>query len=352
MTRIAVTFVHGVEINDPHYADTAIGRLKAAFTRHAGVDANEALVIRPTFWAPELQNAEDRLYKQCFGDSCAQLFRKISGWVTDLNAGHSWAALPLAVTSLLRHVPGISQANYPMLRWTAIQFLGDAVAYQQTGKDRKVYDAIHARIADAVHRLADEAGGDAPLCVIGHSLGTVIASNYLYDLEVEHGPSGRQLVAPPVASRIGATPMERGETLALFYTLGSPIALWTMRFRSPDFGLPITVPSSALTRRHPGIHGEWINFWDPDDLVGTPLKGLSEHYATAVTQDLKVDVGPWWMGWTPMAHWWYWNDDRVIDPIATALARVWRETNQDVVVPDGRRGQASPIRLDSGRGAP
>ena len=33
--------------------------------------------------------------------------------------------------------------------------------------------------------LAQEAGPDAPLCVIAHSLGTIIASNYLYDLQVD-----------------------------------------------------------------------------------------------------------------------------------------------------------------------
>ena len=33
--------------------------------------------------------------------------------------------------------------------------------------------------------LAQEAGPDAPLCVIAHSLGTIIASNYIYDLQVD-----------------------------------------------------------------------------------------------------------------------------------------------------------------------
>jgi len=36
---------------------------------------------------------------------------------------------------------------------------------------------------------------------------------------------------------IGNTPLERGETLTLLYTLGSPIAIWSLRY--PDFGVPI-----------------------------------------------------------------------------------------------------------------
>lgn len=324
--RLAVTFIHGVEISDPGFADTATALLERAFTRHAGVAADEALVIRPAFWASALQPIQDRLYERCFGSSPHRFYKSLTEWATRLNAGRSDGLWPFLATIGLRHLPGLPKPNYPVLRWLIIQFLGDAIAYQTAGKDRRVYESIHARIADTMRELAEEAGEDAPLCVIAHSLGTVIAGNYFYDLQVQFGKDGRQLVPPAALDRMAQTPLERGETLALLYTLGSPLALWTMRY--PDFGTPLRIPAPRLRDRHPALTGEWINFQDPDDLMAYPLCTLSPEYAKQVTEDRVISVGPRWVGWTPASHFWYWNDKRVIDPIARSLARSWRQANK------------------------
>ena len=327
--KIAVMFVHGVEIRDPHFAKNATAMLKAAFTRHAGRAADDVLVIKPVYWAEDVEEIEDKLYRACFGAPARKFFSMLSGWATRIDAGHSLAVIPMLLAGAMRilPVPGARFPNYPMLRWVVTQYVGDAIAYQQSVNDRELYDRIHARFAEVMHDLAEEAGTDAPLCVISHSLGTVISSNYLYDLQVQHGGNGRRLIAPAVEERIGSTPLEQGRTLALFYTLGSPIPLWTMRFA--DFGRPLTVPSPLLEAHHPGMSGEWVNFYDPDDLVAHPLCGLSERYREQVTEDRKVSVGPWWLGWTPFSHFSYWNDNAVIDPIARSLARSWRELRHE-----------------------
>jgi hypothetical protein len=324
--RIAVTFVHGVEISNPDYAKNGAAMLKAAFTRHAGRAADDALVIKPVYWAEHVEELEDKLYRACFRPPSTKLFHMLSYLATQIDAGQSYAVVPLLLSAGLRQVPvpGIRTPNYPTLRWVVTQYLGDAIAYQQSANDRVLYDKIHGKLADVIRALGKEAGPDAPLCVISHSLGTVIASNYLYDLQVQYGGSGaRQLIAPQVERCIQATPLEHGQTLALFYTLGSPIPLWTMRFA--EFGVPLTVPSPLLHAHHPNVAGEWINFYDPDDLVAHPLRGLSERYRQHVTEDRKVSVGPWWLGWTPLSHFSYWNDHAVINPIARSLARAWRQ---------------------------
>lgn len=338
--RLAVTFVHGVEISDATFADTATGMLKRAFTRHAGVPADEALVIKPTYWAPALQEVQDKLYERCFGPRPHMFFNSLTKWVTRLNSGRTDGLWPFLATVGLRNLPGITRPNYAVLRWLTIQFLGDAIAYQIAGKDRRVYDGVHARIADTMRELAREAGQDAPLCVIAHSLGTVIASNYFYDLQNQYGNRARQLVAPPASARMQQTPMERGETLALLYTLGSPLALWTTRY--PDFGTPLTMPAPKLGTHHPTMTGEWINFQDPDDLIAHPLRTLSPEYARQVTEDREVSVAPWWLGWTPLSHWWYWNDEKVIDPIARSLARAWRQANARVSPARDQRLPSAP----------
>jgi hypothetical protein len=323
--RLAVTFLHGVEITDERFADTATKLLKDAFARHSGVSAEEALVIRPTSWAPALQEAQDRLFQRSFGPSSRRFRRLLTEWVTQINAGNNAALVPAVVSGALRWLPSVPRLHYPTLRWFMTQFVGDAVAYQIAGSDRTIYDRIHAELAGTMRALAEMAGEDAPVCVIAHSLGTVIASNYFYDLQAEHTDGGRQLVAPSVRAQLQETPLERGETLAFLYTLGSPIALWTLRY--PEFGKPLTVPAPGLHAHHPALNGEWINFFDPDDPVAYPLRGLSDEYTRQVTEDRRVSVGPWWTSWTPLAHLSYWNDGRVIDPIAQSLAHAWKLLN-------------------------
>jgi hypothetical protein len=323
---LAVTFVHGTEISDPGFAKTATDKLRRAFERHANADADEALIIEPTYWAPELQTIQDQLFERCFGANAEGFRDRLTDWVTRINAGSGAHLLLLAATAPLRWVPGAPGLDYPTLRWLVVQFLGDTIAYQMTPSDRELYDKIHGRVAETLGRLADRAGGTAPLCVISHSLGTVIASNYFYDLEIQHGGTGRQMVAESVDARIGDTALERGETLAFLYTLGSPIPLWTQRY--PDFGVPLTMPAKDLRRHHKALDGEWVNFYSHDDLISHPIKMLSAAYQKQVTEDRAVSVGPVWASRTPLSHISYWNDDRVIDQIAGSLASGWEQINR------------------------
>ena len=97
-----------------------------------------------------------------------------------------------------------------------------------------------------------------------------------------------------------ATPLERCETLAFLYTLGGPIALWTLRFA--DGGEPIAFPGRGISARYPHLRPAWLNFYDRDDVIGYPLWGLSDKYDKVVTQDRAVAVGPRLVRSTPVAH--------------------------------------------------
>ena len=63
----------------------------------------------------------------------------------------------------------------------------------------------------------------------------------------------------------------------------------------------------------------WFNFYDPDDLLGYPLRPVSESYANAVTKDIVVNTGPVWR-----AHSCYWADSEVTGPIAKRLVGLAR----------------------------
>ncbi len=77
--------------------------------------------------------------------------------------------------------------------------------------------------------------------------------------------------------------------MTLFYTLGSPIALWSLRYR--NFGKPIQVPSLKFGNHYRNLVGEWVNFYDKADIIGYPLKELNADYNAAVTSDRAVRVG-------------------------------------------------------------
>jgi len=323
MRRLAVTFIHGVEVTDPDYARRASDLLAEEFEAATGVPADDALTIVPVFWSGAIEDYPERLVTHTLTDGPSPLPRRVAELVSKVNAGSESALLALLALAPTRYAPGTGPLRYPTLRWLVLNLLGDAVAYQVTPSGRELYGAIHATVATALTELAERAGPDAPLAVIGHSLGSVIASNYLYDLEVERGD--RAILRAPVRRLVGPTPLERGATLAFLDTLGSPLAVWAGRHT--DFGVPVTVPAPELTRHHPGCPGAWHNVVDPDDVIAYPLERLSLAYADVVT-DVFTRVGPWWATWNPLCHLWYWNDRRVMRPIARRLADAWRLVNR------------------------
>jgi len=275
--KIAVVVIHGIGNQPADFADAVIKQISKWCSPKTGAD----IVIRPVHWAGVLQSEEMLLKKR---------------------------------------VEEKARLNYPQLRQFMIDFVADAIAYQVTPHDRETYDSIHAVLARTLRELAAEVGATAPLCIIAHSLGSIIASNYIYDLQHHH------LIPDEVRQQMNGTPLERGETLSLLYTLGSPLALWSLRYH--DFGMPITFPAPTLSGYHPNIPTEWINFYDPDDVVGFPLKTLNTLYEDRVSEDRAVNVGSILEHWNPLSHLHYWADKDVIRPIADQLIAVWESLNE------------------------
>ena len=80
--------------------------------------------------------------------------------------------------------------GFGTLREFMFTTVGDLAAYQPvsnidrpfTSRDQfDTYTSVHAVVADALKQCVQDHGGDARLVVIAHSLGTIIASNYIYD---------------------------------------------------------------------------------------------------------------------------------------------------------------------------
>jgi hypothetical protein len=281
---VAVAVIHGIGKQDANFADALKMELTDRFAAElprSVANPHKQIVIEPIYWAPVLQKEEETLWKRL----------KRTG---DL--------------------------NFIKLRQFMVEFGADALAYQPLPGRRSVYDAVHGLIARGLSNLAQTAGPNAPLCIIAHSLGSVMASNYLYDLQ-----KGFNTLPQSVRDFHTQTPLEMGHTFAFFYTLGSPIALWSLRYT--NFGKPIDVPAPELPTHYPTLKGEWINYYDPDDVIGYPLRPLNADYRRVVKKDVAVNVGSILTSWNPLSHTEYWTDNDITIPIAKALAQAWETVN-------------------------
>lgn len=186
------------------------------------------------------------------------------------------------------------------LRGFGMRLMGDVVAYQ----GRAVYNEIHRILAEDLRAsLCPESGH---LTVIAHSLGAVVASNFLYDHTLK--------IRRPLTRSFGVP-------FSNFFTLGSPMALYAMQTACrgsfdgdavlDQFDQPVRVESET---------GVWVNVFDQADIIGYPIRSINRFYAEAVTADVATDVGDFWSRGSPLSHIRYWTHPHVIRLIADKLA--------------------------------
>lgn len=142
----------------------------------------------------------------------------------------------------------------------AAEYIEDVLSY----REKTAYALIHGRLADVLAAIARE-NLPAQLSIVAHSLGTVIASDHIYDCQKSGGTLAGQVA------------------FKNFFTLGSPIALFALQYGGVEiFKSPARLEDSS---------GVWLNIFDKDDPVGYPLKTLNDTYNTAVTGDVLVSTG-------------------------------------------------------------
>jgi hypothetical protein len=236
-------------------------------------------------------------------------------------------ALAQREEDLIRRLGARNRLDWMSLRRFVVHSLADALAYQDVARSPgqlDVYDEVHAVIREGVARLrrrvregVPEEAPEVPLAVVAHSLGCHMMSNYIWDARA----------AASSGSGEPANAFEAFGTLALMVTLGCNIPLFTLAYQSLT---PIDVPGAdVLSAFPPGTRPtdvaaacRWLNFYDPDDVLGYPLKPLSSTYGEAVSADITVNVGGLLSSWNPRSHTAYWTDDDVISNVARALSEI------------------------------
>jgi hypothetical protein len=169
-------------------------------------------------------------------------------------------------------------------QWTSAQAMIKDLSQVTRYMERREVDEAGLSLDQRIRAVFDGEVGTRPAIVVAHSLGTVVTLESLHRNTTE---------------------------VPLLVTLGSPLGMRTVV-------LPRLRPQPPST---PDNVREWLNFWDPDDVV-------------VARRDLAKDFGPNVLGvsprsqrvdspgrWThPVAK--YLEQEEVADPIAKALDRL------------------------------
>lgn len=309
MEKINVAILHGIGKNEIGYADDLITGIekefKACLEKLGGLpdDGTPKFNFKPIVWDDILDRNQGKL-KAILERALEQKKRKsfVGFW-----AGVGF--LPLAIAVLLfftvfKHpvlflmaalISGYlfyrfgTKFYYQLRTGFASEFVMDIVGY--LNKDAKLM--IHDRIKEELKSIN---GDKETVTFIAHSLGTVIASDFIWDRQDKK---------------------DFGDfKLSNFFTMGSPIALFALRWGAELFNKPIRMDDP---------NGCWINILDKDDPIAYPLKELNKQYDDAVSADREVNVGL--LG---IAHVKYWKNEEVHKIIARKLAVDWLWNNAKI----------------------
>jgi alpha-beta hydrolase superfamily lysophospholipase len=233
-------------------------------------------------------------------------------------AGHWADILAAGQREVWKRSLAAGRMDFQAIRRFVLDALGDAVAYRRTDvgvPGGTPYERVHERLHDVLAALRQQVGGDRPLVVVAHSLGSVIVSDYIWNAQRDN------------AWALGRTAFARMRTLCGLVTFGSTLPLFSLALPAIE---AIAFPPPELAPPLRAV-AEWNNYYDRDDVLGWPLRELSPSYRAAVTADHEIAVGSWLTGWNPAAHAAYWTDASFLDPVARQIARVLQAVPPEAV---------------------
>ena len=137
---------------------------------------------------------------------------------------------------------------------------------------------------------------------MAHSLGGHIMSNYIWDMQ--------KSTVTTLSS------FEKMDLLAGMVTFGCNIPLFTFAY---DNVIPIKFPGDALSAESKS-KTKWLNYYDPDDILGYPLKAINAAYENIVDEDVPINVGGIFSSWNPSSHTKYWTDNDFTKPVSKFIS--------------------------------
>lgn len=189
------------------------------------------------------------------------------------------------------------------LRQFVLYGFSDAGSFEHSAQtDKTQYIAIQKLIQEALARALAELNGDVskPVVLIAHSLGCHVISSYLWDAQHD-----RNIFAQASSGTSDTADFLKLSTLTNLVTTGCdmPIIIGGMAERC------------CFDRPNPVF--VWDNFYDPDDVLGWPVRQLGKSYEIA--NDHVVNVGGMLTSWNMSSHLEYWTDADIIAPLTEML---------------------------------
>ena len=171
--------------------------------------------------------------------------------------------------------------------------------------DMKLYLGVHKKIADAFDNSFQALGNkQKPVVIIAHSLGCEQISNYLWD-----AGKGRRFFSND-SGATGEKKFRRLKSCKMFVTTGCNI---------PIFRSGLVYPKIF---KKPNKNFRWVNYFDPHDVLGYPIRDMSKYFEVDWIEDTKVSVGGLLTSWNPACHEKYWTDRDVLKPIANEILSI------------------------------
>lgn len=257
---LGILSIHGIGEQDEHYADDFLKRLKALLP----ADIRRETRLKPIYYQDIMKGNQER----------------------------NWAKY--AATELRAR----------LLRKKLLYYGGDAVSYRYRPEDaNSIYAAVHERIKKGIDTIyTDMNNPNARLVIVAHSFGGQAISNHIWDAQHDNGIWKKRM------------PTGSGElsNLILLITTGCNIPLFVSAVEDPIAIEPVN-----------DYFFQWYNLYDKNDVLGWPLRMLSESYSSTVTADLAVNTGLW-VG----SHGKYWRRRKVIKLIARLITSAYRKQDE------------------------
>ncbi|MEP1740273.1 MAG: hypothetical protein ABJI92_08605 [Kangiellaceae bacterium] len=267
MKRLAIAVIHGLGSEEEFYSVELKHRITEEYVKGAEGRLEDDLLFFEIYWADLVRDELEAFRKKANykGDLAYQNLRQI---MTDTQA--------LA----LLYTPGT-----------------------------EVYESINNRIKDGMRKFASHRRvntDETPLVVLAHSYGGVMMSHFIKSMQ-----EGKSQLSN----------FETMKTLVGYITFGNPQGMYTLEGLDSELGHSCKITGEALPADL-AKRSRWYNFYDKDDIVAYPLKGLSEEFDKHVDGDFEINVGSAATSWNPACHTGYWEDKDFYKPVADFIGEL------------------------------
>ncbi|MFT6923833.1 MAG: hypothetical protein ACJA1C_002853 [Crocinitomicaceae bacterium] len=186
------------------------------------------------------------------------------------------------------------------LRKFVIEAFGDGVTFERdAGSPNSNYKKIHQYLKGEIENANALLKEGDIFVILAASMGVHLLSTYIWDAD-----NGKGIFADEAAKE-----GQNLKNLDYLATIGCNIPLFVSGLRESQI--------IAFNKRND--HFEWDNYYDRDDVLGWPLKQMSDSY-DALVNDHEINTGQY-VG----SHVKYWDDNDFTKPFSEKLNTIYAE---------------------------